>query len=184
MKRGVAALAIFGLLALGAAGARGAEVWTRFVDPSLGFSLGYPADWKVVTSRQGPLGVAIIGPEIPGTSGFRPNVNIVSEVLPQAATIDQIEALAESQVALILNSYQRLRNDRTTIAGRPAILRYFTWKRNDGLLIYQMQLFTFAGRRAFVVTGTTLATSPTLERVVGLLQRILLTFRPAVSPRR
>lgn len=75
------------------------------------------------------------------------------------------------------SNYQRLRSDRTTVGGRPAILRYFTWKRNDGLLIYQMQLFTYAGRRAYVVTATTRATSPTIAQEAGILQRIVASSR-------
>jgi hypothetical protein len=38
-------------------------------------------------------------------------------------------------------------------------------------------LFTYAGRRAYVVTGTTLATSPTIEREAGILQRVVASFR-------
>jgi hypothetical protein len=168
---------VLALLATAAAGTRAAETWPRFVHPSLGFSLSYPAGWEVLPIREGTIGVAILGPEIPGTSGLRLNVNVASEVLPQEGNIEMIEALAERQVSLMLNSYQRLRSDRTTVGGRPAILRYFTWKRNDGLLIYQMQLFTYAGRRAYVVTGTTLATSPTIEREAGILQRVVASFR-------
>lgn len=85
-------------------------------------------------------------------------------------------AVAKPQVSLTFYNYQHLRSDRTTVVGRPAFLRYFTWKRNDGFLIYQMQLFTCAGRRAHVVTGTTLATSPTIAQEAGILQRIASPF--------
>jgi len=180
MKRGAAIFALVAavaLLATAAAGTVGAEAWPRFVHPSLGFSLSYPAGWKVLPVREGTIAVAILGPEFPGTSGLRLNVNVATEVLPQEGNIEVIEALAERQVSLILSNYQRLRSDRTTVGNRPAILRYFTWKRNDGLLIYQMQLFTYAGRRAYVVTGTTLATSPTVAQEAGALQRIVASFR-------
>lgn len=178
MRRGaaVALVAVCALLAA-AAGTYAADAWPRFVHPSLGFSLSYPAGWEVLPVREGTIGVAILGPQIPGTGGLRMNVNVATEVLPQEGNIETIEALAERQVSLILSDYQRLRSDRTTVGGRPAILRYFTWKRNDGLLIYQMQLFTYAGRRAYVVTGTTLATSPAIAQEAAILQRIVASFR-------
>lgn len=176
MKRTVAVLSLLGVVALATCSVRGAESWQRFVHPTLGFSLSYPAGWEAV-SREGVVGVALLGPEIPGSGGLRINVNVVSEVLPREGNIDAIEAIAERQVALILSGYRRLRSDRTTLGGRPAILRYFTWKRNDGVELYQMQLFTYAGRRAYVITGTTLATAPTLERDALLLQQIVTTFR-------
>jgi hypothetical protein len=175
MKRG-AAILVLGVLALAAGDAPGAEAWKRFVHPSLGFSLSYPPDWAA-RSEQGIVGVALVGPEIPGAHGLRINVNVVSEMLPREGNLELIESIAERQVSLILSGYRRLRSDRTTLGGRPAILRYFTWRRNDGVEIYQMQLFTYAGRRAYVVTGTTLATSPTIEQDAGLLQRVVTTFR-------
>jgi hypothetical protein len=175
MTRRVAILMVLGVLSL-RAHTSAAEAWTRFTHPSLGFSLSYPAEWDA-RAQQGIVGVALIGPEIAGTHGLHINVNVVSEALGQEGNLDLIESIAERQVSLILSDYKRLRSDRTTLGGRPAILRYFTWRRNDGLEIYQMQLFTYAGRRAYVVTGTTLATSPTIAQDAGLLQRIVTTFR-------
>jgi len=64
------------------------------------------------------------------------------------------------------------------IGGRPAIFRYYTWKRNDGLELYQMQLYLVASARAYVITGTTATRSGQLQREVGLLQQIIQTFRP------
>jgi hypothetical protein len=180
MKRGVAVpavVAVSALLVVAASGAKAAEAWQRFVHPSLGFSLSYPAGWDVLPIREGTIGVAILGPQIAGTGGLRLNVNVASELLPREGTVEMIEALAERQVSLILNNYQRLRSDRTTVGGRPAILRYFTWNRNDGLMIYQMELFTYAGRRAYVVTGTALASSPAIAQEAGTLQRIVASFR-------
>lgn len=178
MKRGVATLAIFGLLAIAAAGAHGAEAWKRYVHPTQGFALSYPADWELVSRQGGPIGVAVVGPEIPGTGGMHLSVSVASESLPQEISLDEYESVTESKIALIFNGYQRLRTDRTQVAGRAAILRYFTWKRNDGLGIYQMQLYTLVGRRAYVVTATTTTNSPTLAQDAALLRRIMLTFKP------
>ena len=177
MKRGAAILMMFGLLAIAAVGAPGAEAWKRFVHPSQGFALSYPADWELV-SRQGVLGVAVVGPEIAGADGMHLSVSVASETLPREISLDQYESVTESKIALIFNGYQRLRTDRTQVGGSAAILRYYTWKRNDGLGIYQMQLYTLVGRRAYVVTATTTTTSPRIEQDAALLRRIMLTFTP------
>ena len=176
MTRAVAVLIVLGLFAV-AVGADAAEGWKRFVHPSQGFALSYPADWDVV-QRKGVVGLAVVGPEIPGAGGMHVSVSVGSETMPRAMSLDQYESVTESKIALIFGGYQRLRTDRTQIGGHSAILRYYTWRRNDGLGIYQMQLYTLAGRRAYVVTATTTTTSPTLEQDAALLRRIMLTFTP------
>src|SRR2546428_6851070 len=64
------------------------------------------------------------------------------------------------------------------ISSYAAVVRYYTWKRNDGVELYQMQLVTVAGRRGYVVTGTTTTASTRLADEANLLVSILLTFRP------
>jgi len=59
-----------------------------------------------------------------------------------------------------------------------ARLCYFTWTRNDGVELYQLQLVTIAGTNGYVVTGTTAASSPNLQSEVQLLATILAGFRP------
>lgn len=55
---------------------------------------------------------------------------------------------------------------------------YYTWKRNDGVELYQIQLMVVAGGRGYVVTGTTGAASRRLQDEAQLLVGILVTFRP------
>jgi len=64
------------------------------------------------------------------------------------------------------------------ISSYAAVVRYYTWKRNDGVELYQMQLVTVAGSRGYVVTGTTTTASTRLADEAKLLVSILLTFRP------
>ncbi len=109
MRRGSSMLAglalVLALVLLAAGTATGAEAWRRFVHPSQGFALSYPAQWEIVSSHQGTIGLAVVGPGIAGANGFRLSVNVASEPVPQDATVDQLEALTESKVALLLNGY-------------------------------------------------------------------------------
>lgn len=172
--RVVAAAAVVLTLSGAAAGQAG---WSTFTHPAFGFSLAYPAGWEL-SSEDGLIAFMVIGPQPPGVENFRLNVNVTTDRVPPDMTVEQFEAISESRIGLLFNGYTRLRTDRTTIGGRPAILRYYTWKRNDGVELYQMQLYVLAGARAYVVTGTTATRSLALQREAGLLLRIIQTFRP------
>src|SRR3990172_1493124 len=82
MTRAVAVLIVLALLAVAAAGTKAAEGWKRFVHPSQGFALSYPADWDVV-QRQGVVGLAVVGPEIPRAGGMHVSVSVGSETMPR-----------------------------------------------------------------------------------------------------
>lgn len=164
------------ILVMGTAAA-GQDTWATFKHQAFGFSLTYPYGWEI-TSEDGTLAVMVLGPAPAGIDSLRLNVNVTTERVPAEMTVDRFEALSESRMGLVFNGYQRLRADRTSVAGRPAILRYYTWKRNDGLEIYQIQLYILIPERAYVVTGTTATKSVALQQEVGLLLRIIQTFRP------
>jgi len=167
----VAVLAAFGGTAAAAPG------WLTFTHPELGFSLSYPDSWMVTNAPSGVVFMAI-GPNPAGVRSLRMNVNVGYEDVPAGTTLDAYEAQNEAGQGLLFTGYQRLRTDRTTVGGAPAVLRYFTWKRNDGVELYQMQLVTIVGPRGYVVTGTTATASTRLADEAKLLASIVLTFRP------
>lgn len=164
-------------LVLAVAGASSAQTtWDQFTHPRYGFSIKYPSNWEIDGGKD-PLVFMAIGPMANGVSSFRINVNIVTEAVPGDISLERYEAVNESQMGLLFQNYRRLRTDRTTVGSVPALLRYFTWKRNDGVEIYQMQLNVVSRGRAYVVTGTTTTQSAQLQQEADLLARILQTFR-------
>lgn len=165
------------IVVMALAGAAAAQTtWEKFTHPQHGFSLRYPSDWETDSGKD-PLVFLAVGPFVAGMNSFRINVNVVTETVPADLTVERYEALNESQMGLLFQGYRRLRTDRTTAGNVPALLRYFTWRRNDGLELYQMQLNVVSKGRAYVVTGTTSAQSAQLEQEADLLVRILQTFR-------
>lgn len=153
------------------------QEWVQYTHPQLGFALSYPKNW--VTSP-GVTGIAFmaVGPNPAGVVDLRLSVNVTMEQLPPKTTIDEYDAQNESGMGLLFQGYRRLRVDRTKVGGVPALLRYYTWKRNDGIELYQMQLVTVVDNRGYVVTGTTASASKRLMDEAKLLVSILLTFRP------
>lgn len=173
--RSVAVLLLAVLLAAGPSSA--AAAWLKFVHPKLGFSFSYPSGWVIAPPIHG-IEVMVIGPEPAGVSGVRLNVNVTSEALPPGVSVDAYETANESQLQLLFHGYKRLRTDRTKAGGHAALLRYFTWKRNDGVELYQMQLVTVSDAQGYVVTGTTATSSAKLADDAQLLASILASFRP------
>jgi hypothetical protein len=151
--------------------------WSRYVHPRLGFSLTYPAGW-IVGPRTSGIEVMVLSPSPVSPGGVRLNVNVTSESLPPGVSLAQYEDANESQLKLLFHEYRRLRTDSTKVGEYGARLRYFTWRRNDGLELYQIQLVTIAGTHGYVVTGTTAASSANLQGEVQLLASILVGFRP------
>jgi len=177
MPRGMRQGLIAAALVLTLAGAAAAQAtWEKFTHPQYGFSLRYPSDWEADSGKD-PLVFLAVGPFAAGMNSFRINVNVVTETVPADLTVERYEALNESQMGLLFQGYRRLRTDRTSVGSVPALLRYFTWRRNDGLELYQMQLNVVSRGRAYIVTGTTSTQSAQLEHEAELLVRILQTFR-------
>lgn len=173
--RMIAMLLLAVLLAAGQSSA--APAWQKFVHPKLGFSFTYPFGWVIAPPMSG-IDVMVIGPEPAGVSSVRVNVNVTSEGLPTGVSVEQFEDANEAQLRLLFQGYRRLRTDRTHVGEHAALLRYFTWRRNDGVELYQLQLVTVAGTQGYVVTGTTATSSMKLQDEAHLLSIILASFRP------
>lgn len=178
MKRRTSAWIVAALMSvLVAASVHAASAWLRYVHPRLGFSLTYPAGW-VIGPKVSEIEVMVLGPGPVIAGGVRLNANVTSESLPPGVSVAEYEEANESQLRLLFQDYRRLRTDRTKVGGYVATLRYFTWRRNDGVELYQIQLVTVAGTQGYVVTGTTAASSPNLQAELQLLTSILVGFRP------
>lgn len=162
---------------LGVIAPASAQGWQTFRHPKLGFSLNFPDNWSITN---GPTGVVFmaLGPSPAGVQGLRLNVNVTYEEIPLGMGVEEYDTQNESGLGLLFNGYRRLRTDKTMIGSYPAVVRYYTWKRNDGMELYQLQLVTIAGTRGYVVTGTTATSSTRLPDETKLLVSILLTFRP------
>lgn len=168
---------VMAVVVAGADFATAAPAWQRFIHPTLGFSLSYPKGWDLVPPSES-IAAMVVGQPPAGVSGLRLNVNVTTDKLPARVNVEEYEEANEAQIRLLFQGYRRLRTDRLQVGGTPAILRYYTWKRNDGVELYQIQLMVVAGGRGYVVTGTTGAASRRLQDEAQLLVGILVTFRP------
>lgn len=171
----VAILAI--AIVSGTALAAATPAWLKFTHPELGFSVSYPEDW-ILAGRMAGVDFVALGPQVAGVQGMRLNVNITHDVVPSGTSVDVYHAKSEEVLRSTFSAYRPVRAARVTIGTFPAVLRQYTWKRTDGVELYQLQLLTIDTARGYVVTGTTLAGSSHLKGETNALANIMLTFRP------
>ena len=109
---------------------------------------------------------------------MRLNVNITHDPVPAGTSVDVYNTKSEEALKSTFSAYRPVQTARLTIGTLPAVLRQYTWKRNDGIELYQLQLLMIDSARGYVVTGTTLAGSSHLKGETKALANIMLTFRP------
>ncbi len=170
------ALALVASLLL-VAPAHAAVQWQGFTHPQYGFSLQYPPGWAVQRPDTQLIAVAIVGPLSSGQLPFHMSVNVVVDSVPAGTPIERFNTVANAGLQKIFPGYRLLRTDRTQLSGRPAVIRYATWRPKDGPDLYLLQMGTIAGTHVYIVSGTTLASSTGIRDEALLLQRILTTFR-------
>ena len=154
-----------------------APAWLKFTHPELGFSVSYPEDWILAGGVAGVDFVAL-GPQVAGVQAMRLNVNITHDAVPAGTSVDVYHTKSEEVLKSTFTAYRLVRSARITIGTFPAVLRQYTWKRTDGIELFQLQLLTIDTTRGYVVTGTTLAGSSHLKGETKALATIMLTFRP------
>lgn len=166
----------FMIMILLATATAAAPAWVKYTHPQLGFSLNYPENWT--TAEMSGVDFMTLGPDAVGLPGMRLNVNVTHETVPAGTSADVYHTKTEEVLKSIFHEYRLLRTDRVKAVTYPALLRQYTWKANNGMELYQLQLVTVDGTRGFIVTGTTGAASAKLEDETKLLARILVTFQP------
>lgn len=150
------------------------------LDPGGRFSISFPSEWRVETSASGTPAVIGAAPTQPGE--FRLNVNVVVETLPGEASPQDLATLAGTSLRTIFHEFTVVQEGPAQIGGRAAYYRYYTWRTNTGVSVYQIQVYFTAGRTGFVVTGSTLNDATRLRNDLPVLAQIIDTFRVTLAP--
>lgn len=176
-QRSASIFAVIAAVMLGGTTVLAAPAWVKYTHPQLGFSLNYPESWTPAGETSG-VDFMALGPNAAGMPGLRLNVNVTHDAIPSGTSVDVYHAKTQDVLKSIFNGYRLLQADRVKTGSFPAMLRQYTWKTNNGVEIYQLQLVTVDRTRGFIATGTTGAASGQLEDEAKLLATILMTFRP------
>lgn len=171
---------IFALLAVipAPAGAQSGSMQS-IIDPKGRFTIDFPADWHVLKPESGV--VAVLGVAIAPGGPNPASVNVVVEELPRPMSPETYAILSERMLRTVFHDYTPIQQGSATIAEQPAFYRYYTWQTNTGRVLYQVQVYFTAGRRGFVVTGSTLNHPDYTRRYVPIIARIIDTFHPAAA---
>ena len=160
------------------AGAGPAEM-QRVADPKGRFTISFPSDWRVVRSAEAMP--AVLG-AAPARAGEVPaSVNVVVEDLPKALSAQAYAQAAGRLLRDTVQGFAPIQEGATTVAGRPAYYRYYTWRANTGGAYYQLQLYVTVQKRGFVVTGSTLYDGQRMRKDVPTLTLILQSFHPTLE---
>ena len=145
-------------------------------DPKGRFTIDFPADWRILTPQSGMVAVMGIAP--PQGNPHRASVNVVVEDLPRDMPAYAYAEISERMLKTIFQDYTVVQQGPMAIAGQAAYYRYYTWRTNKGEVFYQVQVYVTAGRRGFVITGSTLNEPESTRRDVPIIVQIIGTFRP------
>ena len=145
-------------------------------DPKGRFTIDFPADWRVLTPESGM--VAVLGVAPPQGQPHRASVNVIVEDLARAMPAQVYAEISGRMLKTIFQDYTLVQQGPIAIAGQAAYYRYYTWRANTGDVFYQVQVYVTAGRRGFVITGSTLNEPASTRRDVPIIVQIIGTFRP------
>jgi hypothetical protein len=155
-----------------------AQLSTRqsVADPKGRFTIDFPADWRILTPQSGMVAVMGVAPS-QGNS-HRASVNVIVEDLARDMPAEAYAEISERMLRTIFQDYTVVQQGPIAIAGQAAYYRYYTWRTNTGEVFYQVQVYVTAGRRGFVITGSTLNEPESTRRDVPVIVQIIGTFRP------
>ena len=148
----------------------------RVADPKGRFTISFPSDWRVVRSTEAMP--AVLG-AAPARAGEDPaTVYVIVEDLPLALSAQGYAQAAGRLLRDKVQGFAPIQEGATSIAGRPAYYRYYTWRANTGSAYYELQLYVTVQKRGFQVTGTTLYDAQRMRKDVPTLTLILQSFHP------
>jgi hypothetical protein len=154
----------------------------RVADPKGRFTISFPPDWRVARSAEAMPAVLGAAPARPGE--VPASVNVVVEDLPLALSAQGYAQAAGRLLRDTVRGFAPIQEGATSIAGRPAYYRYYTWHANTGSAYYELQLYVTVQKRGFVVTGSTLYDAQRMRKDVPTLTLILQSFHPSEIPGR
>lgn len=149
----------------------GAE-WTTLSHPEPPFTIQYPAEWTKISADKGLGLLVLVSPDTRGL-GFI----VVGGPLKPGETLGDLETALPRSIPRRFSDYQPLRTDRIMLGGHPAIVHYFTATRNSSRM-YVMLAAVVTKTHGYMLFGTASLDSPTLNEQLGLLQQVIMGFRP------
>ena len=124
---------------------------TKFTDKPHGFSVTVPDGWSQVTTP----GTAAAFKSPTSSAGFTPNINVVVAELPGAMSVQDYAKASAAQFEQALPGAKRANVANGVMGGAPAVAQVYTATVQGRPLVFS-QVLTVVGKRAYVVTGTTI----------------------------
>lgn len=123
---------------------------SAYTDAQYGFSATAPAGWK-----QGSYpGTAVVFASSTIVQAFAPNINVLVQELPSAMTLKDYGDVTVNQIKTLATDGKMISRTATVLGGLQASQLNFT-ARQGQYKLYFTQIYAVRGKKAYVITGTT-----------------------------
>ncbi len=130
--------------------------YNTYKNKEYGFSIKFPAYWKVDLHPKGGAIVLFIAPRKDAVDPLQANINIAIKDMPEAMTIEYISKIIVNQVTGTFGeSIEVMESHPDTLSGKPAYrLTFHGYDPKQKNSILYTTTWTMAGARIFTLTFT------------------------------
>ncbi|WP_161882883.1 DcrB-related protein [Deinococcus alpinitundrae] len=138
-----------------------------YTDATDGFSVTAPTGWK--QSSYPGTSVVFLAPKT--VSAFNPNINVLVQAVPAGVTLKDYDAVTLDQITKLITDGKLISKKAVTLDGLKATQLNYTGRQGQYKL-YFTQTYALVGKKAYVLTGTTIqgqqaALQPVMDGFVG-----------------
>ncbi|GAA4022281.1 hypothetical protein GCM10022631_40920 [Deinococcus rubellus] len=121
-----------------------------YTDAADGFSVTAPKGWK--QSSYPGTSVVFLAPKT--VSAFNPNINVLVQAVPTGVTLKDYDAATLDQIKKLITDGKLISQQAVTLDGSEATQLNYTGRQGQYKL-YFTQTYAIVGKKAYVLTGTT-----------------------------
>ena len=124
--------------------------FSLYRDPSSGFSMKYPTQWKVL-ANQGGAAVVFVSPKETALDTFQENVNItIQPVPPHLATLKSFSDKIIQQMTAVFQNMKIIESKNVEFGGRPGHRMLFATEKPQPIKI--LNVWVIKGDQAYILT--------------------------------
>lgn len=121
-----------------------------YTDPADGFTATAPKGWR--QSSYPGTSVVFASPKV--VSAFTPNINVLVQTVPAGATLKDYDAVTLDQIKKLITDGKLISQKAVTLSGFRATQLNYTGRQGQYKLFFT-QTYALVGKKAYVLTGTT-----------------------------
>jgi V8-like Glu-specific endopeptidase len=146
----------------------------KYTSEADNYSMEFPKDWEVTEDLSYGTGVMAISQRENASDTFRENINVISEVLPSAMTLDDYYKLSIDNAAASLPGFTKIKEGTKTINGIKSKWIIYT-EEYEGTKIEVLVYVLVKDLKAFVITCGSIPSE--FDKYKSQFEEIVGTFK-------